>query len=302
MRNGLIDGTQVSYGQLNEFFPFGFTTFSLDSKQNLTQNRTKTGFMEWKIDWSRLKITPDVTKGKVEWVFPPMYSTNLDVEEVEPIPFDWYEVHDFKKGFFGLNLPSVVGQPSVFAGVINDNQLNPIFAIGMRIRTDDLEKEITNTFGPEFQLIRGGTYPDPYDTLPDKTIAAWYKPFPHGFWIVRLPDKVWSLPDTNHLSERIRGDADFFALNNLVINPDFTNKTVAWNFDAVKGRIDSTGTTNWGPENRIEFSMPMLRGGLCPSPFVLYATNGFVKRIWVGTVNDRTIEPAFVFGVRVTTN
>jgi hypothetical protein len=134
-----IEGTDVTYKQLEELLPFGNAIFYYSENKRFTYQVFKNGLVDWQIDWDNVKIEPDFVAGTVKWTIPAPISivgTNINIQmkgnsaAVGVIPFKRDKI--FSAGL----LYDSPNKPTLWIGTLSDDQRSPVFVIGFRIESE----------------------------------------------------------------------------------------------------------------------------------------------------------------------
>jgi hypothetical protein len=98
--------------------------------------------LDWTIDWDKVKIDPDISAGKVAWTIPPISATGPHVN-MKFINSPIHGTTSFKKEivrargmFLGPN------DPLPYVGILSDDQRHPVFVIGFRIPSGQIEQPV----------------------------------------------------------------------------------------------------------------------------------------------------------------
>jgi hypothetical protein len=134
-----IVGTKFTYNKLREVFPFGYTIFWSKTGSQETTDRfkvVKTGRTEWEMDWDNVIMEVDYSNHIVTWKLPSVSAQGPGLSVGGGLKMQCSSA--FKAGQIHLaplvQLPG--GQPVLHVGTLSDDQLSPVFVIGLRICTD----------------------------------------------------------------------------------------------------------------------------------------------------------------------
>jgi hypothetical protein len=128
-----IEGTDVSHEQLTDLFPFGYAVIYITENKRIRYEVFKNGLMDWKLDWDRLKVEPDIVSGNVTWTVCDLEGTSPDSSLAIHVG-KMTVVRPLQKN--GQIYPMAIifeRKPVPYVMTLSDNQRTPIFAIGFRI-------------------------------------------------------------------------------------------------------------------------------------------------------------------------
>jgi hypothetical protein len=138
-RPDYIEGTQVTSKQLDDFFPFGYAVIYLNESGEKRIHEVHNKLLEWKWNWSEVKIEPDVSAGNVTWTLPQnLLATGQNIE----LEFKNTTVQGttrFTKEIVRARGAFFPGKPCPFVGILSTNQRQPVFVIGFRIPQSENE-------------------------------------------------------------------------------------------------------------------------------------------------------------------
>jgi len=138
-----VPGTTLTYAQLREIFPFGYTLF-IFNEGTFTYRIFPSDKLQWASDWERIEITPDFSKNMVTWRIPQLSASITregkvhhfmrDIVFVLTVPIQQGRFD--KIGLFSFD-QLVTDAPYPFVGTLSANQRSPIFIMGFRIPPTD---------------------------------------------------------------------------------------------------------------------------------------------------------------------
>jgi hypothetical protein len=132
-----IEGTQFTYKQLEQAFPFGYAVYFYAEKTQMSYDVFTNGMFDWNTDWRSIQIEPNFANGTVSLKIPVVNANN----ESDNQHFRNFTINPTIAMKTGEITPIDYIHPSngpiPFVLVLSDDQRNPVFAVGLRIETDE---------------------------------------------------------------------------------------------------------------------------------------------------------------------
>lgn len=134
-----IPGTEIARKEVERIFPFGYAVFLYGKDKIIKRELFKNGRMEWKVDVDKVTVEPDFYTKVVRWSIPGVSADSSGngpgIHLIGPSTVTMPS--RLEKGYIRAAGFDFGNKPILYVGTLDDDQRFPVFAIGLRIPTQE---------------------------------------------------------------------------------------------------------------------------------------------------------------------